>query len=215
LLAQDVDLLMMRKSWVQTANHGRVPAQLMRGYFEIAQESPRFVLYRRTARPLSDHRRDERGFLENVLHPGYASEIVINDRPVPEQDQAAAYAAITQPLGGALTLDPVWRVHSALGTEATVFEWLIEAAASPAALRITVTIRDAAGRPHRLSKDIAPRTPIAWHEVLPAGIAASRVEVSIASATGEPTVLEHAVVHVMGQTPALLRHLRRHAVSAN
>jgi hypothetical protein len=89
LLYYDVPYVIQRNDLLQNANHGDRPQFLMDGYYERAEAAGSFdTVYRRTARPTTDFRRDPTLFTENLAHTSRIRAASFYGQPVDDIGEA-------------------------------------------------------------------------------------------------------------------------------
>ena len=213
LISREPEVIVARRSWMATANGGRVPEVILNGHYEAVAGTPRFVVYGRTRQPLNPLRTRRTGFLENLAHPAYAERLAINglrQRPEEAQDRLPY---LWQGGGGEILAAPLWHLHVDTRGQEPVYEVLLEAAApeGPVRIRIALSGQGSAGTWQREFQAAAGQ-PIRIWEVSPAPIPTDRIDLYITSDTGVPVRLNLAAFRVMGQSARLRRHLERERV---
>ncbi len=88
LLYRDVRLLISRTDLLTNANHGRVPQEVLGGYFRLLQLDPsgENALYERTPKDADAFRKDPSLFRENLAHFSHVLRLEVDGRPVPDAD---------------------------------------------------------------------------------------------------------------------------------
>ena len=213
LVSQEPQVIVVRRSWMATANGGRVPDTILNGHYTTLAGTPRFVVYGRSSQPLNPLRTRQTGFLENLAHPAYAARIAVNGLRVLPAAALTQLAFLRQGGEAEVMVAPSWHLHLDPRGHEQVYEILLEAAApsGPLTIRFTLTgprssqvwmkeVRVPAGKPIRI-----------W-ETSAAPIAADRVDVHLLSPDGKPVTLRLKALRVMGQSERLRRHLEREGV---
>ena len=213
LLSREPQVIVARRSWMATANAGRVPESILNGHYTVVAGTPRFVVYGRSRQPLNPLRTQRTGFLENVAHPAYAERIAINGLRQRLDLAQERLPYLWQGGGGEIVAAPVWHLHVDTRGHEPVHEVLLEAAAPAEPLRIRITLSGPgpAGT-WRREVDAPAGQPVRVWETSAAPIPTDRIDLHITSETGAPVRLHLAAFRVMGQTDRLRRHLERERV---
>lgn len=206
--------LVARRSWIQTANGGRVPDQVLGGYFSLDTQTSAFVVYRRTDKADDPQWRRDEAWLENLSHPANLTAAVVDGTAVAPADLLAALPILhpDQPID--VLLDPEWRVNLDVEGVHPVHQVYVEGADAPRDLRLSVTLRDDAGRVlARLTHEIAAGVPIVWFPRLERPVKAGSAELLLLSRDGTPATVRLSAVRLMGQSDLLRRHAAAHVVN--
>ena len=212
LVQQQPSMIVVRSRWMRTANHGRIPPQILRGYFDLVHETPMFALYRRSSRPVNPDRIAAAGFLENLAHPAYAARIAVNDARVTPDSAFDTVPFLGISAGHEVVADPEWSLHVDPRESAPVHELYIEGHAPLVDVRVEVRLA-AAGRPPLRFEHVARAgQPLLFEEKVQERHPIDTVEIRFTS-LGPATARFHLrAIRVMGQTTALRQHLASHGI---
>jgi hypothetical protein len=87
LLHRDVQFVIQGIKLLRGANSGRVPEQLMGGYYTLVDTiEGSEAIYRRTERDASEYKREPRLFTENLAHAANVRQASLDGQPVPYRD---------------------------------------------------------------------------------------------------------------------------------
>jgi hypothetical protein len=212
LVHQQPALIVVRTRWMRSANRGRIPPQILRGYFELVHETPMFVLYRRSSRPSNPDRIAAGGFLENLAHPAYAARIAINDARVTPGGAIEAVPSLWLSTGHEVVAGPEWTLHVDPRESAPVHELYIEGHAPPEDVRLEIRLA-AAGRPTLRFEHVARAgQPLLFEHRLVERHPIDTVEIRFTSLGPAAARFHLRAIRVMGQTAALRRHLTTHGI---
>ena len=210
LVWREPQFIVVRRSWMATANGGRVPESILNGHYTAAAGTPRFAVYRRSSQPLNALRTRRTGFLENLAHPAYAERISINGLRQRLETAQEQLRFLWQGGGDDILAAPAWHLHIDTRGEERVHEVLFEATAPAEALTIRITLSGAgAARTWRRDFDAPAGQPIRIWETSADPIPTDRMDIQVVSPAGTPVRLHLAALRVMGQTDRLRRHLER------
>lgn len=212
LIYRDPDVVIARQSWMRTANHGRLPLDLLDARYQLAAETNSFAIYRR--RPgVPGVRTNADEFLENLAHPAYASVVAVNGVTIPASDAAAQVPSLWQGQGHDVNINPRWSLHVELQHATPIHEIYINGTAPGEAVSVEVLLRgkDRADS-QRWSEAIAAGAPWTFARLVAGRGAIEAVDVRLTSVSGRPVRLNLQAVRMMGQTPALRDHLLEHDV---
>jgi len=206
--------IVVRSRWMQSANRGRVPAEILRGYYQLAKQTPSFAIYQRSARPVSPHRVDAAGFLENLAHPAYARRVAVNGRPLSLDSAPDAVPSLWMSTGHEIVAEPSWRLHiDSRDDDAPVHELYIEGSAPTQDVRIDVILAGPSSNgTRRFEHVVRAGQPILFEHRLDAGHPADTIEVAFTSLSGRRSVFQLGAIRLMGQTGALRQHLADHGI---
>lgn len=205
-------LVVARKSWMRTANRGRVPGEILGGHYRLAEETRTFTIYERAERPAGDRSDRADRWLENLAHPANLRRVVVNGDDVPVRGAAARLGALWQGPGHEVVADPVWELHLDPGPTAPLHRVYVAGDAPSGDLRIEVTSR-AAGRTVRRFDGLARAGQafrFSW--VLDAPLDTDVVDLRFSSTTGEAVRVHLSAVRLLGRTPELVAHLVREGI---
>lgn len=205
--------LIARRSWIQTANGGRVPDQVLGGYFGLDTQTAAFVVYRRTDKPDDPRWHHHDAWLENLGHPANLTAAVIEGQHVSPAHLIDALPILHPDQPVDVALDPEWQVNLDVEGVHAVHQVYVEGADAPVSLRLIVTLRDDAGQVvARLRHDVPSGAPLAWHGRLDSPVRAGSAELTVQSRDGTPSSLRLSAVRLMGQSELLRRHAAAHVV---
>jgi hypothetical protein len=215
LVSQEPRVIVVRRSWMATANGGKVPDTILGGHYTTLAGTPRFVVYGWSSQPLNPLRTRAAGFLENLVHPAYAERIAVNGMRVEPEAALERLRFLWQGGGGAIPVAPSWHLHVDTRGHEPAYEVLLEASAPSEPLVVRLMLSGpGAGQAWRTEVDAPSGQPIRIWETSETPIPTDRVDVEIVSPTGRPVVLHVAALRVMGQSDRLKRHLDREGVPA-
>jgi len=209
LVSMEPRLIVVRRSWMATANDGRVPGTILGGHYTLVAGTPRFVVYGRSAQPLNPLRTRQTGFLENLAHPAYAERIAVNGRRMaPEGASELRY--LWQGGGAEILVAPSWHLQLDPRGHEPVYEVLLEASAPSAPLLVRITLTGPQPPYVRRVELQAPAgEPIRIWDTSDTPFETDRVDIHISSLSGAPVTVRLMALRVMGQTDRLRRHLER------
>jgi hypothetical protein len=213
LLYRQPELIVVRRSWMATANAGRVADEIFQGYYRAEKRTPSFVIYRRSDRPIEARRLKPDAFLENLAHPAYAERIVLNGIGV-DPEASAALPPLWQRRKHEIVADPAWTLQIDPREPGPVHEIYLEASAPSA--DVIVDVRLKGGGPHgsvkRLRHKAEAGQALRFHEALEAPHHTDAIEMRLTSLTGEAVRVGLVAVRVMGQSDELREHVVRHGI---
>jgi hypothetical protein len=206
--------LVVRRSWMTTANGGHLPPEILDGYYTVADHTPSFVIYRRSERPIAPHRRALTGFLENIAHPAYADTISINHAPLAPEAAAAAVPSLWHGGHHEIAAAPAWRLRIEARDAAPVHEVYLEGGAPTQDVRIEVRLRGGAGRPvKRLQHTVARGNRLRVQHLLDDPHHTEDIEITVTSLNGDAARLPLVALRVMAQSDELRDHVVSHGVA--
>jgi hypothetical protein len=201
---------------MRTANRGRVPNELLEGYYELATQTATFAIYRRNERRIDPGRKRLDGFLENLAHPAYAERIAINGLPVRVETESERLSYLWQGPGADVTVDPTWTLHLDLRLRAPVNEIYIEGGVPSQDLRIDVLVEArSTGALRRIESTLRGGETLLWRRSPDWRDPIDAIDVRFVSITGAPVRFHLNAVRIMGQTGDLVTYLLRRGVPAS
>lgn len=213
LVHRQPSVVVVRKSWMRTANRGRVPDEILDGHYRLATVTPTFTIYERAERAIDARRASASGWLENLAHPAYLRRVSVNGKPVAVQLAGAALPSLWQGPGHEVTADPLWALHLDPEETAPVLEIYLAADSPSQDTRVEVTLRSPAGAALRRLDTVARAgESLRLSETLEKAGGVDTIDIRFSSLTGGPVRIHLNAVRVMGQGQALRAHLRREGI---
>jgi len=213
LIYRSPALIVVRTSWMRTANGGRLPAALLNGYYQLEEETWRFAIYRRSSRPADPARVRAGGFLENLAHPAYAERIALNGVRMTPAAALDELPPLRQGGGRDIVADPSWSLHIDPRDGSRVHELYVTGAAPPQDVRVEIRLVSASDTASPRFEHIARAgEPLLFRYRLESGHLTDTIDIRFTSISGPPVPLHLGAVRVMGQTPALRDHLARFGI---
>jgi hypothetical protein len=202
-----------RKSWVRSANGGAVPAAILNGYYQLAQETETFVIYRRSSRPINAARVRPEGFLENFAHPAYARRLAIDGRHIEPVSALDALPPLWHGGSRRIAIDPTWTLYVDLARPSPVYEILLEGAPPPQAIRVDLRLlSEDSGVSGRLERAFEAGERLYIREALSTQADVRTIDLRLASIDGNPLAINLHRIRIMGQTTGLRDHVARHGI---
>jgi len=213
MLARRPALIVVRKSWMLTANRGQLIPEILGGAYSFERETRTFVIYRRTARRIDDAPPRAERYLENLAHPAYARRIAVNDRPVEIHAAEEQLPSLWQGGGHHVLLDPAWALRVELRDGAPAHELYLQGDAPSGDVHVEVTLSGrAAGAAQRFDRILAAGQPWTVSHGLDARQTVETIEIRAWSVTGAPARFRLVAVRVMGQREPLRTYLAKHGI---
>lgn len=214
LLYREPRLVIVRHSWMRTANNGHLPPEILEGRYGLAAETASFAIYGRREPEAGAGIRADR-FLENLAHPAYARRVSVDGRVVLPERVFEEVPSLWQGRGQHVDVDPRWTLHVDPESEAPVHEMYIAGSAPSGDLHLDVVLTgvDAADS-RRLSAVVRAGTPLRFTQAVETSGRIASMDIRLTSATGQPVRVRLDAVRLMGQTPSLRDHLIESGVAA-
>ena len=213
LVYREPALIVVRKTWMKSANRGRIPPEVLGGHYAVMRETTTFVIYQRTDQAVNPARLRADGFLENLAHPAYADRVAVNGVEVPVGVAAEQVPSLVHGGEQTVIVNPRWSLRVDLRDEAPVHEIFVEGTAPAKDVRMEVVIVAAeGGTSQRFDSIVRAGESILLRRTLDVRHPAAAVEVRFVSVDGDEARFELRAVRIMGQTEDLRDHLERHGV---
>ena len=214
LLRREPSLIVVRKTWMRTVNHGQVPGEILDGCYSLARDTRTFAIYRRTGRAIDPRRVGPSGFLENVAHPAYAARLAVNGAQVAPDAAVIEFPSLgLGTTGHDISVAPAWSLRVDPRDAATVHELYFAGPPPSADVRVEVRLTAASREVLRPLDHVARAgEPLRIQHALDAPVSADTIDIQFTSVTGDPVRLRLQAIRVMGQTPALRDHVERHGI---
>jgi len=210
LLHRDVQFVIQGVKLLRGANSGRVPEQLMGGYYTLVDTiEGSEAIYRRTERDASEYKREPRLFTENLAHAANVRQASLDGQPVPYRDIPHSFDFLegsTKLIGftSQYTLDVQFG-----DTDLDVSEVAVSEAQATDPVSVIFELQSATGEVrHATRLDLTPKVTRQLLVRLPEPVRASRLHVTV---LGPPvrTTVSFSDVRILGQTPKLSAYIRR------
>lgn len=209
LLYHDVPFVIQRSDLLRSANDGRVPQELMGGYYALVEEvGDSDAIYRRTGLDAAVYKQEAGSFTENVAHVARVRTASLGGEAVPFQAIPPRLPFLRQRSG---RLDVTGRYVIDVGfseNDVEVSSVFVNMVRASAPVTLTFELWSSAGGPppfratRELAADATQRIAIEAAD----GARANRMRVTIAAAA--PAVVELDDLRVLGQTPELATYIR-------
>lgn len=208
LLYRDVRVIAGRTDLLTRANGGRVPAEILNGFFRLhgTDASGENAVYVRSAKPADRYRSDPGMFQENLAHPSRLRRVEINGAPIAEPVAELAFlrdGTTTLPVPRHLFL----RIAFAERDEA-VNALYVAAMSSRDPMTMTFTLFDeAARRVASVTTDVTPATKGLLESF--GRVRARMLTIDIESSGDRDNRLTIGDLRVQGQSAALREYVCR------
>ena len=216
LLYRAPDLLIAPLGNLRAANHGELPAQLLRSHYTKLFAVPHApaVVYARSPERLDEFRSSPRVFLENLAHPSHV-RAAWNDGEIPSEQYLArlpflADSVLDRMFVDRLRYDVTFAAHNERIHEIDIEQIWSRTAAD---VRLTLAATDGAivrEEIRHLTPDHSEHVRLQW----PAGIDAARLILVIENREPMAARVRLRDVRVQGQPPALARYVQQLPFSA-
>lgn len=211
LLYRDVRMLLSRTDLLTNANNGRIPEELLGGYFRRIAIDPagENALYGRTEKDASAYRRDPRLFRENLAHTSRLRRVDVDGRELPDSEIGPAFPFLRWQTGHVHVRDrtriDIWFADRDEDVY-TVYAGALSARGG--AVAVTFTLFDADGRAvaHETAQPDDSPAPLITPFQTP--VRAQMLSISAYAADGDADLVI-SDLRVDGQSAALRDYVRR------
>jgi hypothetical protein len=207
LLHREPQFLIVWRHLMRSANHGRVPAQVLDGHYRLTFEGDHQLVYTRTDKPVDAFRSEPRLFLENVAHPSRLERAIVGGRPVADNLLGATLPYLRM-RAGTLQAEPQATVTLALADPAPVWQVYVHEIRSTKDARVHVALRGKTGQvlwEDRFTLDA--NEPRQYRAQLEESVEPESAHLTIESLDEEGALVRVEDLRVLGQPEALREHI--------